>query len=188
MGESLAVVMASIRVTPVVFQLSRQTLHSHNAVFDLRSLHQRDSQRRIRFERFCREALGRVGQQRTFSQRHSSRHCTCLRREHWTKRLQCSQHCGGMLRAGTRRRGFHGAYQGHLKLRSRPGLLAWVLPYGLLFFLRLPCEYQRHHVHHSKAPSANAAERRRARERRQRGRASGKWVSDTGATAERGGS
>jgi len=48
--------MASIRVTPVVFQLSRQTLHSHNAVFDLRSLQQRDSQGRIRFERFCREA------------------------------------------------------------------------------------------------------------------------------------
>jgi hypothetical protein len=135
----------------------------------------------------CREALGRVGQHRTFSQRHSSRHCTCLRREHWTKRLQRSQHCGGMLRAGTRRRGFHGAYQGHLKLRSRPGLLAWVLPYGLLFFLRLPCEHQRHHVHHSKAPSANAAELRRVRERRQRGRASGEWVSGTGATAERGG-
>ena len=108
-------------------------------------------------------------QQRTFSQRHSSRHCTCLRRKHWAKRLQLSQHCGGMLRAGTGQRGFHGACQGHLKLRSRPGLLAWVLPYGLLFFLRLPCECQRQHVRHSKAPSANAAELRRVRERRQRG-------------------
>jgi hypothetical protein len=47
--KSRAVVIVSVRVTPVVFQLSRQTLHSHNAVFDLRSLHQRDSQRRIRF-------------------------------------------------------------------------------------------------------------------------------------------
>ena len=107
-------------------------------------------------------------QQRTSSQRHSSRRCTCLRREHWTKRLQRSQHCGGMLRAGTRRRGFHGAYQGHLKLRSRPGLLAWVLPYGLLFFLRLPCACHR------------------VREGRQRGRASGERASDIDATAERG--
>jgi hypothetical protein len=125
-------------------------------------------------------------QQRTSSQRHSSRHCTCLRRKHRTKRLELSQHCGGMLRAGAGRRGFHGACQGHLKLRSRPGLLAWVLPYGLLFFLRLPCECQRHHVRHSKAPSADAAELRRAREGRQRGRASGNRVSDTDATAERG--